>query len=81
MFVSHKALKSRHLMMASCRRGVERKRNRLAEEEARAGSEADFTAYGISLTPLNSFRYLGRILLADDDYWPAVVCGTAEGTA
>ena len=32
-----------------------------------------FTAYGIPLTPVSCFKYLGRILMASDDDWPAVV--------
>ena len=74
MFVSNKALNGRHLTTAFCRRGAERKRRRLAEEEAQAGAEAAFTAYGIPLAPVTSTRYLRRVLLADDNNCPVVVC-------
>ena len=30
------------------------------------------TAYGIPLVPVSSFKYLGRVMLASDDDWPAV---------
>ena len=43
------------------------------EEEAWEGVEAAFTAYGIPLAPVTSFRYLGIVLLLDGNYWPAVV--------
>ena len=62
MFVLHKALNGRHLTAAFCRRGDERKWRRLAEEEARAGGEGAITAYGILLSPVNSFKYFGRVL-------------------
>ena len=39
MFVSHKALSGRHLATDVFRRGEERKRRRLLEEEAQAGTE------------------------------------------
>ena len=32
-----------------------------------------FTAYGIPLTPVSCFKSLGRILMASDDDWLAVV--------
>ena len=53
--------------------GEERKRNCLADEEARAGSEAETTAYGIPLAPITSFKYIRRVLLEAYDDCPAVV--------
>ena len=50
-----------------------RKRRRLAEEEARAGTVTETTAYGTPLTPVPSFEYLGRVMSASDDEWTAVV--------
>ena len=73
MFVSHKALNRRHLATNFCYRGEERKRCRLAEEDKWAGAELASTAYGISLAPVTSFKYLGRFILAVDDNLPAVV--------
>ena len=49
------------------------KRHILVEEEEQAGAEAEITAYGIPLTPFTLFKYIGRVLLAEDDNWPAVV--------
>ena len=43
------------------------------EKEAQAGAKAAITAYGIPLAPVNSFNYLGIILLAADGDWSAVV--------
>ena len=45
----------------------------MEEEEAWAWDEKTFTADGIPLAQVISFKYLGRILTATDDYWPAVV--------
>ena len=73
MFVSHKALNIRHMTTAFCQRGADRKRCRLAEEEARAGDETTITAYEIPLTPVTSFKYLGEILTAAEYDWPEVV--------
>ena len=72
MFVSLKALNSRHLTESFCQRGVDRERRCLKEEEAWVGDEADIIAYGIPPALVTSFRYLGRFLLAADEDWPAV---------
>ena len=53
--------------------GVERKWCRLAEKEEQAGSEVAFTSYGIPLAPVTSLRYLGKVLLAAENDWLAVV--------
>ena len=42
------------------------------EEEERAGTEMEITAYGIPLTPVTSFKYLGRVLLEAKNNWPEV---------
>ena len=73
MFVSHKVLNGRHLTTDLCIWGAERKRRRLAREEAQAGADADFTAYETPLTLINAFGYLGRVLLTDNGDCPAVV--------
>ena len=39
----------------------------------RAGTATATTAYGILLTSAASFKYIGRVLSASDDDWPAVV--------
>ena len=73
MFVSHKALNVRHMTTEFCWQGAERKWCCLAEEEARAGAETLITAYEIPLSPITSFKYLGRILTVANDDWQAVV--------
>ena len=55
-----------------CRSGAERKRRRLAETELRESTEMAFEDYGKKLEAVPSFKYLGRILTAGDDDWPAV---------
>ena len=73
IFVSRKDLNSRHLMTDFCRRGEERKRRRLAEEEARSGKELEITDYGIPLALVTSFRYLPRFLSEAENDCPVVV--------
>ena len=70
MFVSHKDLNGWHMKTAFFRQVSERKRCRLAEEEARPGAETEITAYRTPLAPVTSFKYLGRVLLAADNDWP-----------
>ena len=60
-------------MTAFFRQRSERKWHRLEEEEARAGAEAEFTAYGITLAPVTSFMYIERVILVDDEECPTVV--------
>ena len=73
MFVAQKSLNGRHLATAYCQRGAERKRNCLEEEEAWVGTEMALTAFGIPLTMVYSFKYLGQVLAVEYDDWPAVV--------
>ena len=67
MFVSHRDLNVRYLANDVCHQGEERKQPRLAEKEARAGSVTTTTAYGITLSTVSSFNYLGRVLLESDN--------------
>ena len=62
MFVTHKALNGQHMMTTFCQRRSERKRRRLEEEEARAESDMAFTANGIPLSYVTSFKYIGQQL-------------------
>ena len=71
--MSPKALKGKHLTTEFCQRVEERKRRCLAEEEIRAGKELVIKSYCVLLTPVTSFKYLGRVLLEADDNWPVVV--------
>ena len=70
--VSRKALNGRHLRTSQCRTGTERKRRRLAEAETRENLERAFHAYEKQMKAVTEFRYLGRLLTATDDDWPAV---------
>ena len=65
-------LNGRYLATAQCARGAEKKRRRLAEEELRESSERAFQAYGASLENVTAFKYLGRVMMAEDDDWPKV---------
>ena len=46
---------------------------KLEEIETRENLEQSFEAYGVPIELVSEFRYLGRILRATDDDWPAVV--------
>ena len=70
--VSCKALKGRHLGTIQCRTGTERKNRRLVEAEMRENLERAFHTYGKPMEAVSEFRYLGRLLTATDDDWPAV---------
>ena len=70
--VSRKALNGRHLGTLQCKKGAERKRRRLAKTETRENAERVFHAYGKRVEAVSEFRYLGRLLTATDDDWPAV---------
>ena len=70
--VPRKALNWHHLGTFQCKKGVERKRRRLAETETRENAERAFHAYGKPMEAVSEFRYLGRLLTATDDDWPAV---------
>ena len=52
---------------------MERKWHCLAEEEAWDGTERALTAYGVPLSKVTIFKYLGRFLASEDNDWPAVV--------
>ena len=46
---------------------------RLAAEEEREVTARAFRAYGRPLEMVNSFKCLGRVISAAENYWPAVV--------
>jgi len=52
--------------------GQERKARREARQRTATAEEVIFTAYGTELDKVTSFKYLGRILSADDSDWPAI---------
>ena len=70
MFVPQKALNVWNLTNILYGKGMERKWNRLEEEDAREGTERALTAYGSSLSQVTSFNYLERVLAAEDNSWP-----------
>ena len=45
----------------------------MAEAELRDSMERAFEAYGKPLETVATFKYLGRVMTAGDDDWPAVV--------
>ena len=73
MQVPRRALNGRHPGTAQCLKGAEQKIRRLAETKTRENSERAFEAYGVPIESVTEFKYLGRILTATEDDWPAVV--------
>ena len=53
----------------------------MAEKEGRSVTSREFSAYGHPLEMVTSFRYLGRVILAEDDEWPAVVRNLSQARA
>ena len=72
MLVPWRFLNGRHNITAMSRSGAERKRRRLAETEIRESTEINFEVYEKQLKTVPSFKYLGRIMTAGYDDWPAV---------
>ena len=62
-------------------KGEERKLGRLVAEEAGAVASRAFSAYGRPLEMVSSFKYLGRVLLAADDDWLAVIRNITKSRA
>ena len=67
------ALNRRHLATAQCAKGLERKSWRLAEEYLRESMERAFQAYVKPPDTITSFKYLGWVMTAGGDDWPATV--------
>ena len=44
----------------------------MAAEKARAVNSRSFSAYGLPLEMVTSFKYLGRVLLVADNDWPTL---------
>ena len=59
--------------MDICSKGLDRKRRRMVAEEARAGMETSFRAYGHPFKNVVAFKYLVRTPTATDEYWMMVV--------
>ena len=72
MLVPWRALNGRQHATAMCKKVAERKRRRMAEAELRDSTERPFEAYGKPLEAVATFNYLGWVMTAGDDDWPAV---------
>ena len=55
-----------------CKKGAESKRQRMAEAELRDSTERALEAYGKPLEMVSTFKYLGWVMTAGYDDWPAV---------
>ena len=72
MLVLWRALNRRHHATYMCSKGAERKRRQMAEAELREITERAFGAYGKPIETVANFKYLGQVMTAGDDDWPAV---------
>ena len=72
MLVAWRALNGRHHANTQWAKGAERKRRRMAKAELRDSTERAFEAYLKPLEMMSAFKYLGRVMTAGDDDWPAV---------
>ena len=73
MLVYWKDLNGCHFTTAPCAKGADQKRRRLTEEETWESAERAFQAYGMPLTNVTYFKYLGWVLTAVDEDWTSVV--------
>ena len=62
-----------HHRTVKYKKGEERKRRHLAVQEERAVTSRAFSAYGHPLEIVKSFRHLGKVILAAENNWTAVV--------
>jgi hypothetical protein len=78
MCVTHSALAGGHRSTALCRQGRELKQKRVIREDTRKAREVVFTVEGVPLDSESWCVYLGILLSADDDDWPAVIRNMAK---
>ena len=73
MLVPCRLLNGMHQRTSQWKKRAERKQQRLAAEEEQVVISRAFRAYGRPLGMVTYFWYLGRGILAADDYWPEVI--------
>ena len=73
MLVTYSSLNGSHNGTDQCKKGVKQKQQILAAEEERAVTSRSFSAYGLPLEMMTSFKYLRRVILTADDDWLTVV--------
>ena len=59
-------------------RRAEQRIQSLAADDEREAIVRDFSAYGCPLEMVSSFKYLGQVILALDNDWPAVARNLAQ---
>ena len=62
-------------------KGTEEKSRRLSVEEEREVTSRSFRAYGIPMDMATSLKYLGQVISAAVDDWPAVVKNMSKARA
>ena len=73
MLVPWWSLNGLHKSTAQYNKGVEKKRQRLAAEEAMAVASRTFSAYRRTLEMVSSLKFPGRVLWAADYDWSALI--------
>ena len=53
----------------------------MAAKEEWAVTSREFSTYGCPLEMVTSFQYMGKVILAADDDWPAVVRNLSRARA
>ena len=72
MLVPWKALDGMYRHTSQCNWGADWNICQLAAEEGRDLTSRYFSAYGIPLEMMTSFRYLGRVILTADEEFPVM---------
>ena len=78
MHIPFTALNGNHRNTKACAIGARIRRQRNSIEDTRQAREVLFTACGVPLESVSSFKYLGRILTSTDDDWPALYKNLAK---
>ena len=81
MLVPWRALNGTHRHRVQYKRVAEIKQRSLATEEEREVTVREFSTYGLSLEMVNSFQYLARVILTEDDDWTAVARSLSRARA
>ena len=78
MHVPYTALNRKHYNTAACRRGQLAKQRRLATAAKYKAQETHISIHGTPLQTVTSFKYLGRIMSANNNDWPAIYANLAK---
>ena len=72
IFVPRLTSQNSHPNKEICKRGADRKRQRLATEESRRATDQVIMAQKVPLYTVHVFKYFDRLFPNNDDDWPTV---------